>query len=132
RAKEEAYRIASDFVRRGRGGESAKAIAKEVTDAKERSIVAERRAIRAPYAGIGDDLTLFEHLMAMRDGTWSDPFEQHSEYHVLYREAFRAAQPLQKTRAVVHRTLVDDRVGEWLTKVMQNEAHLAKSVDGGG
>lgn len=124
RTREEALRLASDYVRRGRAGESAEKLRAEVTAAKSRSVVAYRKGIFRSIQNA--DLPVFEAAVALADKTWSDPIETMSEFHVLYREYGRPAPTFEKIRPLVRHHWVDQKARRWVEDALRDQVEMAR------
>ena len=122
RTRDEALRLANDFVRRGRAGEPAGAILKEVQEAKVAGIVADRRVL----FDVGNDLLVFEAVRGIADAAWSEPLEGMAEFHVVYREALRPAPTFAEIAGVVRQNLVDRRSQLWLQDALTKEVLFAR------
>ena len=109
-------------MRRGRAGEPAGAILKEVQEAKVAGIVADRRVL----FDVGNDLLVFEAVRGIADGAWSEPLEGMAEFHVVYREALRPAPTFAEIAGVVRQNLVDRRSQLWLQDALTKEVLFAR------
>ena len=122
RTRDEALRLATDFLRRGQAGEPAATIVKEVVAAKTPGILAERRVV----LDVGNDLAVFAAAKAMQDGTWGGPIEGLAEFHVIQRESERPAPTFAEIGEVVRQNLVDRRSQAWLQDTLTKQVFFAK------
>jgi hypothetical protein len=120
RTQEEARRTINDLARR-LSSESGDAIVKEVQQAKDRGVVAEKRRVRF----FENEMKLFDAVKDLPDGAWTPVVELLSEYHLMKREGMRPAQPLEVMRPIVREKLVGLRTNDWISKRMEEEVRIA-------
>lgn len=125
RTREEALRLANDYLRRLRGGEPLDAVTKEIKKRNEggdKSILLERRL----SFNRGNDMRVFELASGLKDGQWGEVLETLSEVHVVLRESYRPAPAYEAIAPAVKLNLVDQRAQVWIEDHMRDEVQFAR------
>lgn len=124
RPRDEALALASDYARRGRGGEPAERLRQEIASLKSQAVRAQRRGLFNTHQN--SDAVLFDAAMRLADGAWSDPIETLSEFHVVHREKARAAPTFEQIKPLVRHHWVDERARLWVEDVLRDKVQLAR------